>query len=156
LWNLHTVWGFWRLLLPGAPAWADALYWLGVVLGVAGFLIFWRRHRDRSDFSFAAAICVTLWITPHAMIYDWTLLLIPAVLLWQELPERRNDWRIVFAVVWIAAFVSGPLTRLQLRWLPAAIQVSVPALLTMLVGAWRQTIAVHSHNSGRADEGTNN
>jgi hypothetical protein len=147
LWNLHTVWGFWRLLLPGATIWADRLYWVCVVAGIGGFGYTWRQLRGRRALQFAAAICLTLWITPHAMIYDWTLLLIPAALIWQELPERREDWRVIFAAVWIAAFVSGPLTQLQLKWLPAAIQISVPALLAVMVSAWRWAIAVHGHRS---------
>ncbi len=147
LWNLHTVWGFWRLLLPGATIWADRLYWVCVVAGIGGFGYTWRRLRGRHALQFAAAICLTLWTTPHAMIYDWTLLLIPAALIWQALPERREDWRVIFAVVWIAAFVSGPLTQLQLKWLPAAIQISVPTLSAVMVSAWRWAIAVHGHRS---------
>jgi alpha-1,2-mannosyltransferase len=138
LWNLHTLWGFWRLLLPGQQAWAAALYGVGVVLGLAGFLFLWRGQRDRPALTFAAAICLTLWATPHAIIYDWTLLLIPAVLWWQHMPEQRAELRIIYVLIWIVAFVSGPLTFLQLRWLPFAVQISVPALLLAFYLVYRR------------------
>jgi hypothetical protein len=137
LWNLHTVWGFWRLLLPHHHTWADVLYWVFTAVGVLGFVLFWRRVRERSALLFAGAICLTLWVTPHAMIYDWTLLLIPAVLLWQQTPELRVEWKALYALIWIVAFVSGPLTHLQLRWLPFAVQISVPALLLAICLAYR-------------------
>ena len=129
LWNLHTLWGFWRLLLPGAPRWADALYWLGAAAGLVGFVRFWRRQRSQPELSFAAAICITLWVTPHAMIYDWAVLLIPAILVWQAAAEHLRYWIVPLALLWLAAFLSGPLTRGQLAVLPAAVQISVPALL---------------------------
>jgi len=137
LWNLHTVWGFWRLLLPQRHTWADALYWLFTAAGVLGFVSFWRRFRARPALLFAGAICLTLLITPHAMIYDWTLLLIPAVLLWQQAPELRGDWKALYALIWIATFVSGPLTHFQLRWLPFAVQISVPVFQLVVCLAYR-------------------
>lgn len=137
LWNLHTVWGFWRLLLPRWHSWADALYWLVAAVGVAGFVSFWRRFRAQQELLFAGAICLTLWVTPHAMIYDWTLLLIPAVLLWQHVPELRAEWKGLYALIWISTFVSGPLTHFQLRWLPCSLQVSVPVFLAVVCLAYR-------------------
>jgi alpha-1,2-mannosyltransferase len=128
LWNLHSVRGFWLLLLPGLQPLADGLYLICALAGIAFFLEFWRRMRDRPALLYAAAICLTMWLTPHAMIYEWTLLLIPAVLLWQEAPELRDRWRPIFALIWLAALVSGPLTLGQRLLLPIAAQVSVLAL----------------------------
>jgi len=80
----------------------------------------------------AAAVALTLWLTPHAMIYDWSLLLIPAVLLWQELPGLRARWPLLFAAVWLATLVGSSLSAVQLRALPIAVQVSVPVLGAVL------------------------
>ena len=140
LWNLHTVWGFWRLLLPAAARWADVLHWLFAIAGVVGFVVFRRKQRGRPALLYAAAIGLTLWATPHAMIYDWTLLLIPAVTLWQDAPAQRDRWKILFVAIWIASFGSGPLTHAQLRWLPVAVQISAPVLLIALGLAWRWVI----------------
>ncbi|MFQ5856516.1 MAG: glycosyltransferase family 87 protein [Anaerolineae bacterium] len=137
LWYLHTVRGFWRLLLPQHPAWADGLTLLLAALGVLGFLLFWRRYRRQDALLFAGAICFTLWVTPHAMIYDWTLLLIPAVLLWREVPQFREAWKTLFAWVWLVGLLSWMLTLAQLQVLPFAVQISVPVLLLVIYLAYR-------------------
>ena len=126
LWNAHTPRAFWQLLLPGLPRLADGFFGLCLVAGLVAYWYFWRRFRDHPGLLYAGAIILTLWLTPHAMIYDWAILLIPAVFLWQE---PAADWKVTFALVWIAAFVSGPLTLAQLKLLPFALQISVPVLL---------------------------
>ena len=62
------------------------------------------------------------------MIYELSLLVIPAVLLWEHIPDLRYRWRGLFAGVWLALLFSGPLTYLQLAvlQLPLALQISVP------------------------------
>jgi uncharacterized membrane protein len=102
-----------------------------VLCSVAGVLVFlrlWRRMRRHAVLLFAAAIALTLWLTPHAMIYDWSLLLIPAVLLWHELPGLRVRWQLLFAAVWLATLVGSSLTAAQLHSLPVSVQVTVPVL----------------------------
>ena len=93
-----------------------------------------------------AAICFTIFITPHAMIYDWVLLLIPAVLLWQAYPELKQYLKVVFAGIWLVSLLSGPLTFLQLKFLPVAVQISVPITLILLVDVWH----VLKHNATMA------
>jgi len=137
IWHLHTVRGFWRLLLPGHPTLADGLTLLVSAIGVVGFIRFWRRHRDQQALRFAAAICLTLWVTPHAMIYDWVVLLIPAVLLWQQKRQLREVWKPLYASVWLVGLLSGLLTILQLKVLPFAVQISVPVLLLAMYLAYR-------------------
>jgi len=128
LWHLHTVRGFWRLLVPEWPLLGDALTLLLTGLGLVEGYRFWRRHQGRFPLTFAAAVALTLWVTPHAMIYDWAVLLIPAVLLWEEVPEGRGRWRALYALVWLATFLGDPLTYGQWRWLHRAVQVTVPVL----------------------------
>lgn len=141
LWHLHTVRGFWRLLLPGYPIVADVAWLLLSAVGVGAFVRFWRRWQGRAELSFAAAVCLSLWITPHAMIYDWALLLIPALLLWMGGPPPRIDWQILFAIVWVAAFLSDPLTFLQYQAWRWAFQASVPVLGWVLHRAYRWLMA---------------
>jgi hypothetical protein len=128
LWHLHTVRGFWRLLLPDAKWLADGLSATLAIAGLGAFIRFWRRVRPRVDLLFAGAITLTLWITPHAMIYDWVILLIPAVLIWKTSLSERSTLKVIFSLVWVAAFLSGPLTLGQLRLWGFAIQISVPFL----------------------------
>lgn len=142
LWHAHSLRAFFLLLNPYAPIISE-----GLALGLAGLgtlLLSWAILRNPSDkpILFSLAICLTVWITPHAMIYDWSPLLIPAVLLWRAVPDQRGLWRVLFALVWIASFVAGPLVVAQRFVVPIALQVTVPvlaiALLAMLVVVWNE------------------
>jgi alpha-1,2-mannosyltransferase len=126
--HMHSLRGFFALLLAGNRWLTEGLSIILSIIGVVAFYFSWCKHRDHADILFAAAICLTLWITPHAMIYDWSILIIPAVLLLQARPTRKSLWRSIFALIWIAAFLSTPLTMAQLKILPVAIQISVPVL----------------------------
>jgi alpha-1,2-mannosyltransferase len=126
--HMHSLRGFFALLLAGNRWLTEGLSMILSILGVVAFYFFWRKYRDHVDILFAATICLTLWITPHAMIYDWCFLIIPAVLFMRALPTMKSLWRSVFALIWIATFISTPLTLAQQKILPVAIQISVPAL----------------------------
>jgi alpha-1,2-mannosyltransferase len=128
IWHLHSLRGFWLLLLPGHVSLAESISLILSIAGIVTFFYFWRKNRNEPATLFAAAICLTIWISPHAMIYDWSILLIPAVLLWQRHSEKRNLWKPLFASIWIATFISGPFTYIQLKFLPIAIQISIPVL----------------------------
>ncbi|MEA3396369.1 MAG: hypothetical protein U9R05_02800, partial [Chloroflexota bacterium] len=136
LWHLHTLRGFWRLLLPQHTTLADLLTLVLGVGGLWGFVRFWRRYRGNQALLFAGAICLTFWLTPHAMIYDWTLLLIPALVFWNEVPQWRERWQALYALVWLATFLSGPLTYWQLQRFPVAVQLSVPVLAVVFYQAY--------------------
>jgi hypothetical protein len=140
LWHSHTPREFWLLLMPGIPALSDALALLSTGTGIVVFILFWRKLRCEPALLFAGAICLTLWITPHAMIYDWSILLIPAVLLWEKRPPFRKLWKVLFALVWAATFLSGPLTLAQLKILPFAVQVSIPVLLFAFYNTYRNLV----------------
>lgn len=136
IWHLHSLRGFWLLLLPGHVSLAEGISLILSIAGIVAFFYFWRRNRKLPDTLFATAICLTIWISPHAMIYDWSILLIPAVLLWQTHPEMRNLWKPLFASIWIATFISGPLTYIQLKFIPIAIQISIPILFLIYLTAY--------------------
>lgn len=136
LWHAHTSRAFWLLLLPAHPGLAEVFSLTLSAIGVFFFILFWRYHRLDTPLLFAGAISLTLWITPHAMIYDWTLLLIPAAILWENKPQLRDVWKVLFSVIWVAALTSGPLTYIQLGNLPIAIQISVPILAFVLISAY--------------------
>jgi len=138
IWHLHTVRGFWWLLLPGRRRLADVLTGAMALWGTVAFGRFRKRYVEDRALLGVGAICLTLWLTPHAMIYDWALLLVPAVVLWQRLPNLHKRWRVVFTAMWLATLVSGPLTLLQLRFFPCAVQLSVPAFLVVLTVAYHE------------------
>jgi hypothetical protein len=138
IWHLHSLRGFWVLLLPGHRGFAEALSLVLSLLGIAAFYYFWRKNRGKRELLFGAAICLTIWITPHAMIYDWSILLLPAILFWQAIPGLKILWKPMFALVWIVTFISGPITYAQLHVLPIAIQVSIPELFIVYLTVWNQ------------------
>jgi hypothetical protein len=137
LWHAHTPRAFWILLMPGQPSVGEALALLSTGMGIVVFILFWRKLRCEPALLFAGAICLTLWITPHAMIYDWTILLIPAILFWEKRPDCRGLWKVLFALIWVVTFLSGPLTLAQSKILPFAVQVSIPVLTFALYNAYR-------------------
>jgi hypothetical protein len=137
LYHLHTVSGFWLLLLRHHPGWADVLSLASMALGIFCFVLFWRQYRDQLTLLFSGVICFTLWINPHVMIYDWTVLLIPALLLWQHVPNLRHGWKVLYASIWLVTFLSSLLTFVQLQWLPFAVQISVPVYLMAIFVAYR-------------------
>ncbi len=145
LWHLHTIRGFGRLLLPGLPALADGLTFLANLVGVAGFVLLWRRLRGDLSLLFAAAVILSVWITPHAMIYDWAILLIPAVLLWERFSEWHCWLQGRYAWIWLATLVSGSLTMAQNKiGLPVVLQISVPVFVWVAVLLWRRLWAMSS------------
>jgi hypothetical protein len=137
LWHAHNTRAFWLLLMPGIPALSETLAFVSTIIGIVVFLLFWRKLRNEPALLFAGAICLTLWITPHAMIYDWTILLIPAILFWEKRPDRRGLWKVLFSLIWVATLLSGPLTFAQSKILPFAVQVSTPMLLFTFYNTYR-------------------
>jgi alpha-1,2-mannosyltransferase len=126
LWHLHSLRGFWILLFPGQKWLVEGLSLLLSAAGVAVYIYFWRSKRQNKIVLFAGAICLTVWITPHDMIYDWSILLIPAILFWQSHPRLKAQMKSSFFLIWLATFLSGPLTYLQLKVSTIAIQISIP------------------------------
>lgn len=149
LWHLDSLRGFWILLFPGQVWLAEGLSILLSIAGIVAYIFFWRANRKKSGLLFAGAICLTIWITPHAMIYDWSILLIPAILFWQARPGLQQLWKPLFAIIWIATFISGPLIIGQLKILPFAIQVSIPILLLVLLMTFKSLM---THPRYESDE----
>lgn len=132
LWHMHSLRGFWELLFPGNVWLVEGISLLLSAAGIIAFIYFWRSQKNNKRLLYAGAICLTIWITPHAMIYDWSILLIPAIIFWQEFPDMKPFFKSVFALIWLATFLSGPVTYLQLKVLPVAVQLSIPALFFAL------------------------
>jgi hypothetical protein len=123
IWHSQSLRNFWYLV-GFSP---DVSELLASILGVIGLFLFFRfrrRFKDEKFLLFAAAIALTLWIAPHALVYEWALLLLPAVILWQGGYVLYEKLRPVYALMWVAAFISGPLTQLQLNLFSWAVQIS--------------------------------
>ena len=133
IWHAHTWRAFWYLLLPEHPSFAEIFWVIFALTGLGSFILFWRYQRGNFRLIFAAAICLTLWITPHAMIYDWTILLIPAMVLWENYEPLRKLWKFIFILIWVAFLLGSPLVSLQLKTIPIALQISLPIFCIALI-----------------------
>ncbi len=133
IWHLHTLRGFWRMLLPMGLA--DGLWVAGVSLGLAGWAWMLRRL-EAPTLRFAMAIWLTLWITPHAMIYDWALWLIPGILVWETCVLARGRLLPSYIALWLVSLLSGPLAYLQWQAWHRALQLSLPILVVVTGAVW--------------------
>lgn len=129
MWNVMNPKAFFALLLPGLPA----VYWtLAALCSLGGVLVAWRLNRRTGApvaVMFPAAVFLSLWASPHALVYEWALAVAAAVVLWEKLPASRNAWLCVFALAWLALAVSVSLAKMQVTagW-PVVVQVGVPVL----------------------------
>jgi alpha-1,2-mannosyltransferase len=148
IWHLHSLRGFWTMLFPGTHWLSEGLSLLLSMAGIVVFILYWQKNRLNKSLLFAGAICLTIWITPHAMIYDWSILIIPAMLFWQAFPHLKPVLKTMYALEWIAMFLSTPLTLAQLKFLPVAFQISIPVLFLVLLMIYRQT----TNNNNKYDD----
>jgi hypothetical protein len=141
-WNKHSPRAFFTLVLPNQPSvvWGLTLASSVAVVGGAAWVA--RRTGAPVAVMFPVAVFVSLWVSPHTLVYEWALLVPAAVVLWDRVPERRDAWLTLFAAAWLALTVSTLLTKLQIEGLnvntamlsvhtppsPAPIQASIPIL----------------------------
>jgi hypothetical protein len=77
---------------------------------------------------FGAAVGLTLWPSAHALIYEYALLAVPAILWWEHAPHLRLRWIGLFTLTWGLLFVVTDLNDAVKRHVPVIVQVSVPFL----------------------------
>jgi hypothetical protein len=143
MWNAFSVQAFWLALLPGCKGLAQALYFLCALFFLYFFLKFLKKNRNHQAVMFSAAVAWLVLTIPYIMVYDWTLLLVPAILLWENAQHLRPQWRASYAFLWVITFISSVLTFAMLHFLPFAIQISIPALFLAAAAAY-QSLMVES------------
>jgi hypothetical protein len=125
--------GFWEMLLgPAREHLARILSLATSLAGLVVFVVLWWRLRRHRAIALAVAILLTPWLTPYMQIYDWSLLLIPAALLWRVVPQERDRWTVLIALGLAAAVIAGPFVRLQMLFLPVGLQPGLPALIAIV------------------------
>jgi len=126
-WNMHSLYSFFVLLVPEVPRVAQAL----TLASTAVLLAVARRLQPPYAGGLARWYAVALWATtlasPHLFLYDLSVLVLAAMLVWPA-PGDEALWRGGLAVVWVTLLFSGPLTRLLLAAAGASVQLSVPVL----------------------------
>ena len=123
-----TVVELYALLLPGSGRLASALTAATLLLGGAAAVRLWRRDSASRPLAYAAAMVLTLWLVPHAHRYEWTLLLLPGLVLWHELPAWRPRLAAVYAGLYLVAALAIRVARWQLDSFGIALHPALPAL----------------------------
>ena len=109
---------------------------------------------------FPLAVFLSLWASPHALIYEWAIMVAAAVVLWERFPDRRDAWLTLFTVVWLVLNTSTTVAKFQIdrKW-PVVLQYSVPVLGAVgwlvareLVRAAGQRVDSGGHALTTADE----
>jgi len=117
------------MLLPGAGGVATGLAAGCALAGIVLFVVYWRRRRADRRAIFVAAILLTLWTAPHAHLYEWTLLVLPATLFWRPRFLRS------YLFVYLATTIVIPVARWQWSALGFALHPAVPLLAFVAVRA---------------------
>jgi hypothetical protein len=131
MWNKHTPRAFFEMLLPG---FSSGVYWaLGGAISAICVAIAWRLGRRTGApiaIMFPAALFLSLYASPHTLIYEWALAFAAGLVLWTRYPQHRDAWLCLFAVSWIVLAASTPMSLLQEKFLklPAVVQLSVPVM----------------------------
>jgi hypothetical protein len=128
-WKNLTPRSFWRILLgPNVASQSlTIITLLHAVLTTWYVSRRWKDHPDRDAILFAMSIPLTLWLSPHALLYEWHLLIVSGLLLWRFVPSQRTAWSVAIAALFVLSLVGPPLTQFQLKWLPYAFHLVVPA-----------------------------
>jgi hypothetical protein len=128
-WNLHNPRGFWTYLFGDDKAIGHPFGTITSAIALVLALIWWYRTQPNQLVMFCAIIYFTLWASPHTMIYEWALLLIPAIMLWEYFPQKRDTFLFWYALAWVVLFVGTPLAKFQHETIgPGGLQISVPVL----------------------------
>jgi alpha-1,2-mannosyltransferase len=141
LWNVHTPRAFFQLLLNNLappyfedePAKSLLIWLLTLTVVLVSIAIAWRvsrQSRGSVATMFPTAVFLSLWASPHTLIYEWSLLIAACAVLWEKFPESRDKWRCLFVAAWIGLSISTTIAFLQIRFLhlPVVLQLSVPIL----------------------------
>src|SRR6185437_7243081 len=130
-WNKQSPRAFWFLLLPEASSLVIGLLTLASTLPfiAAAMWLAWRTGAPVASM-FPVAIFLSLWVSPHTLIYEWALLVPAAIVLWERFPERRDAWLCMFVAAWLALVSSTPLTKALIDYAESRIvvQFSVPVM----------------------------
>lgn len=133
----------WNVVVSDAAADPAVITWLSLgltVVGGAALIWFVRRVEDDLALAFGGAVVVGLIGSAHIVVHDWTLLLIPLVLLWYRLPDDRVVWSGIGLALLYTTLLSPFLVAYQLDAFDAAVNLAPLVLVACTVVAGRVAI----------------
>lgn len=130
-WNKESPRAFWALLLPGASS--GTIWALTAATAAPLIALAWRvSRRSGAEVAsmFPVAVFLTLWVSPHSLIYEWAILVPAAIVLWERFPANRDAWLPWFTAAWLVLAASTPLAKAQIDWLkpPGTLQIAIPVM----------------------------
>lgn len=132
-WNKLSPRAFFALLFTSPPDDKNpAVLVLAALCSLAAIVtVWWLKRRTGAPVAvmFPAAVYLSLWASPHALVYEWALLVAVAVVVWEKFPASRDAWLCLFALAWVALAVGVPLASMQINSKAAVVvQPAVPVL----------------------------
>jgi hypothetical protein len=146
LWNVHTPKAFFELLLPDHPEISGLL---GLAMSLISIVLAWRiasRTQASVGAMFPVAVFLSLWASPHALIYEWSLLIAACVVLWKNDPQQRDAWLCLFTLIWLSLAISTTICYVQFAHLHffRKLQLSIPILALVGGLGQRQLLSARS------------
>lgn len=129
-----SSWDFTWLLVPGRTGIATGV-WATLVVAVMVLLIALVRRRGEEWLGFAAAVTASVLVTPHLVVYDWTVLLVPAVIMWKAVPRTRAAVLSLVGGLAVVAALAGDLVNRQLAVWGRAFSPAFPVLVAAVATA---------------------
>jgi alpha-1,2-mannosyltransferase len=138
--QMHSLYSFWELLIPGPGVIAKSALWILYLLAsfavIAIAAAIWKSSTSRS-LEFSALILAAVLVNPHIYIYDLlaltpVFLLIAGALAGQTQPAPSSSLTVFLYLSFILPLL-GPLSR----W--THLQLSVPVFAALLLVLWRNS-----------------
>ena len=123
------------LLATTGPAWLRSA--AAVAIGVVGVIGFVRLLGSQADQAVvvAGAAALGVWVSPHLLIYDWLVLVVPLVVIATKIDRRVAAG--AGAALAVTALVAAPLERLQFDAFGGWVGVASLGLIVTTVWVWR-------------------
>jgi hypothetical protein len=144
-WN-HSFAGFAQLLVHGHAA---TLLYAGLSLGALGIVTLCSLRSSSIELPLAVAVVVGLLISPHTLIYDYTILLLPVGAALRYRVDRRGP----LALVLLAGYVMVSLGYRFAFFIPLQLAVIAASMLVLWLAylSLSRTASVVAHVGHRAE-----
>lgn len=121
---------FVKLLFPLSPSWVTMLAWAaGIAVAVLILVAANRRNGNDAEMMSAAAVVATVIASPHLLIYDTLILVIPVAVAYKRGLLTGDRGGLLFALITVAFAFGPPVYRMQYDIFGRGIGIELPAVL---------------------------
>jgi len=127
--KLHTIYSLSRILLPSKIV--GLLFCFAIL--IVGLKYFYRIINNQSfsdEIKLSAAILFTILMSPYTLVYDLSILVLPATILYNQFKSERTNLTSLYTAVSVGIFVGVPVINpLQAKYFHHWLNVSELAVL---------------------------